>query len=62
MIVGGRASGGDKLTFAGDAVFQVGFEHPDWLNGFDHAPRKRPACASLSCGSRRPTASRWWEY
>jgi glyoxylase-like metal-dependent hydrolase (beta-lactamase superfamily II) len=23
------ASGGDRLTFAGDAVFQVGFEHPD---------------------------------
>src|SRR5262249_37313038 len=22
------ASGGDRLTFAGDAVFQVGFEHP----------------------------------
>src|SRR5262249_14789577 len=27
------ASGGDRLTFAGDAVFQVGFEHPDWYNG-----------------------------
>ena len=24
------ASRGDRLTFAGDAVFQVGFEHPDW--------------------------------
>ena len=24
------ASGGDRLTFAGDLVFQVGFEHPDW--------------------------------
>jgi len=23
------ASGGDRLTFAGDAVFAVGFEHPD---------------------------------
>jgi hypothetical protein len=22
------ASGGDRLTFASDAVFQVGFEHP----------------------------------
>src|SRR4029079_10971147 len=24
------ASGGDRLMFAGDALFQVGFEHPDW--------------------------------
>src|SRR5215472_12157963 len=24
------ASGGDQLMYAGDAVFQVGFEHPDW--------------------------------
>src|SRR5712675_2864837 len=28
------ASGGDGLTFAGDAVFTVGFEQPDWHNGF----------------------------
>jgi glyoxylase-like metal-dependent hydrolase (beta-lactamase superfamily II) len=32
------ASGGDRLTFAGDAVFEVGFEHPDWYNGFEHDP------------------------
>jgi glyoxylase-like metal-dependent hydrolase (beta-lactamase superfamily II) len=32
------ASGGDRLTFAGDAVFAVGFEHPDWYNGFEHDP------------------------
>ena len=32
------ASGGDRLTFAGDAIFQVGFEHPDWYNGFEHDP------------------------
>ncbi len=32
------ASGGDRLMFAGDAVFQVGFEHPDWYNGFEHDP------------------------
>lgn len=31
-------SGGDRLTFAGDAVFPVGFEHPDWHNGFEHDP------------------------
>ena len=34
------ASGGDRLTFAGDAVFQVGFEHPDWYNGFEHDPEE----------------------
>lgn len=32
------ASGGDRLTFAGDAVFTVGFDHPDWHNGFEHDP------------------------
>ena len=31
---------GDRLTFAGDAVFQVGFEHPDWFNGFEHDPEE----------------------
>lgn len=34
------ASGGQRLTFAGDAVFQVGFEHPDWYNGFEHDPEE----------------------
>ena len=34
------ASGGDRLTFAGDAVFQVGFERPDWHNGFEHNPEE----------------------
>ena len=33
-------SGGDGLTFAGDAVFAVGFEHPDWYNGFEHDPEE----------------------
>jgi glyoxylase-like metal-dependent hydrolase (beta-lactamase superfamily II) len=32
------ASGGDRLTFAGDLVFPVGFDHPDWHNGFEHYP------------------------
>ncbi|OQW57878.1 MAG: MBL fold metallo-hydrolase [Proteobacteria bacterium SG_bin9] len=31
-------SGGERLTFAGDAVFQVGFEHPEMHNGFEHDP------------------------
>jgi glyoxylase-like metal-dependent hydrolase (beta-lactamase superfamily II) len=34
------ASGGDRLMFAGDALFQVGFEHPDWYNGFEHDPEE----------------------
>jgi glyoxylase-like metal-dependent hydrolase (beta-lactamase superfamily II) len=34
------SSRGDRLTFAGDAVFQVGFEHPDWFNGFEHDPEE----------------------
>jgi glyoxylase-like metal-dependent hydrolase (beta-lactamase superfamily II) len=34
------ASGGDRLTFAGDAVFQVGFDQPDWYNGFEHDPEE----------------------
>ncbi|PDS75161.1 MBL fold metallo-hydrolase [Rhizobium sp. L43] len=34
------ASGSDRLMFAGDAVFAVGFEHPDWFNGFEHDPQE----------------------
>ena len=34
------ASGGDRLTVAGDAVCQVGFAHPDWYNGFEHDPEE----------------------
>ena len=33
-------SGGERLTFAGDAVFPVGFDHPDWHNGFEHDPKE----------------------
>lgn len=32
------ASNGEKLTFVGDAIFEVGFDHPDWQNGFEHEP------------------------
>lgn len=32
------ASGGNRLTFVGDAVFPVGFDRPEWHNGFDHDP------------------------
>ena len=34
------ASGGDRLTFAGDLVFAVGFAHPEWHNGFEHDPEE----------------------
>lgn len=33
-------SGDDRLTFAGDALFPVGFDHPDWHNGFEHDPEE----------------------
>lgn len=33
-------SGGTRLTFAGDAIFPVGFDHPDWHNGFEHDPEE----------------------
>jgi glyoxylase-like metal-dependent hydrolase (beta-lactamase superfamily II) len=34
------ASGGDRLMFAGDAIFPVSFDHPDWHNGFEHDPEE----------------------
>jgi len=34
------ASCDDRLTFAGDAVFQVAFDRPDWFNGFEHDPEE----------------------
>ena len=34
------SSGSDALTFAGDAVFTVGFDQPDWYNGFEHDPEE----------------------
>ena len=33
-------SGGDRLTFLGDAVFPDHFDRPDWYNGFDHDPEE----------------------
>jgi glyoxylase-like metal-dependent hydrolase (beta-lactamase superfamily II) len=54
------ASGGDRLTFAGDAVFQVGFEHPDWYNGFEHDPEEAAHVRVRLLRSWRRTASRWW--
>lgn len=34
------SSGGDGLTFVGDAIFQVGFDRPGWFNGFEHDPEE----------------------
>jgi glyoxylase-like metal-dependent hydrolase (beta-lactamase superfamily II) len=34
------ASGGERLMFAGDAVFPVSFDHPEWHNGFEHDPEE----------------------
>lgn len=34
------ASGDDRLTFVGDAIFQVGFDQPEWFNGFEHDPEE----------------------
>lgn len=33
-------SGGDRLMFAGDAIFPVSFDHPEWHNGFEHDPEE----------------------
>ena len=54
------ASGGDRLRFAGDAVFQVGFEHPDWYNGFEHDPEEAARVRVRLYGSWRRTASCRW--
>lgn len=34
------SSGGDRLMFAGDAIFPVSFDHPEWHNGFEHDPEE----------------------
>jgi len=34
------ASGGERLTFLGDAVFHNHFDRPDWHNSYDHDPEE----------------------
>lgn len=34
------ASGGEQLTFLGDAVFHNHFDRPNWHNAFDHDPEE----------------------
>jgi glyoxylase-like metal-dependent hydrolase (beta-lactamase superfamily II) len=52
------ASGGDRLTFLGDAVFPNHFDHPDWHNAFDHDPeeavRVRVSLLRELAGTREP--------
>lgn len=33
-------SKGERLMFAGDAIFPVSFDHPEWHNGFEHDPEE----------------------
>jgi len=33
-------SNGERLMFAGDAIFPVSFDHPEWHNGFEHDPEE----------------------
>jgi len=33
-------AGKERLLFAGDALFPVAFDHPDWQNGFEHDPEE----------------------
>ena len=44
------ASAGDRMTFAGDAVFQVGFDQPEWQTASSTTPKRRLASASNFCG------------
>ncbi|GJH31065.1 MBL fold metallo-hydrolase [Caballeronia novacaledonica] len=37
----------EKLTFVGDAIFEVNFDNPDWQNGFEHDPE---ACVDVRIG------------
>lgn len=46
-------SNGERLMFAGDAMFPVGFDHPDWHNGFEHDPE---AAARVRIGLFRELA------
>lgn len=52
------ASGGERLTFLGDAVFPDHFDHPEWHNAFDHDPeqavRVRVALMRELAASREP--------
>ncbi len=47
-------SRGDRLTFAGDAVFAPGFDNPEWHNGFEHDPE---AAARVRIGLLRELAA-----
>src|SRR3546814_9053735 len=42
------ASDGDRLTFAGDAIFPVGFDHPDWHNRSEEHTSELQSLMSIS--------------
>jgi hypothetical protein len=44
------------LTFASDAVFAVGFDHPDWHNGFEHDPEEAARVGRLAPRIDTPAA------
>lgn len=53
-------SGDERLTFAGDAMFPVGFDHPDCRTASNTIRKRRRAFASAcSRNSRRTVACSW---
>jgi glyoxylase-like metal-dependent hydrolase (beta-lactamase superfamily II) len=54
------ASGGDRLMFAGDAVFAVGFDHQDWHNGFEHDPEEAARVRVRLLTELAATGNNWW--
>ena len=50
----------EALTFAGDAVFTVGFEHPDWHNGFEHDPEEAARVRVKLLRELANPARCWW--
>ena len=54
------ASGGDQLTFAGDAVFAPGFDNPEWHNGFEHDPEESARVRIQLLRELAATGERWW--
>ena len=41
-------------------VFAVGFDHPDWHNGFEHYPEEAARVRVRLMRELAATASRWW--
>jgi hypothetical protein len=54
------ASGGDRLTFSATPCSQTISTAPTGTTLSTTTPRRRSASGSVSCGSWRRPASRWW--